>query len=75
MKARADLSPFRNGMINVSPVGRNANFQERNDFEKWDKEHGARAKFVEALKEKFGDYGLTYADLLPKTLLVPPCFN
>ena len=49
----------RNGMINISPVGRNASIQERNDFQAWDKEHGARAKFVEALKEKFGDYGLT----------------
>lgn len=49
----------RNGMINVSPIGRNASIQERLDFQEWDKEHGARAKFVEALKEKFGEYGLT----------------
>lgn len=46
-------------MINVSPIGRNASIQERLDFQEWDKEHGARAKFVEALKEKFGEYGLT----------------
>ena len=47
-------------MINVSPVGRNANLQERHDFEKYDKQHQIRAKFVETLKEKFGDFGLTY---------------
>jgi phosphomannomutase len=57
---------FRNGMINVSPIGRNASNQERNDYEKYDKEHGIRAKFVEVLKEKFPDYGLTYVLLQPR---------
>ncbi|KAF6223771.1 hypothetical protein HO173_013197 [Letharia columbiana] len=52
---------FRSGMINVSPVGRNASIQERNDYEKYDKQHQIRTKFVEALKEKFGDFGLTYS--------------
>ena len=50
-------------MINVSPVGRNASIQERNDYEKYDKQHKIRAKFVEALKENFGDFGLTYVAL------------
>lgn len=57
----ADLIlPKRNGMINVSPVGRNASTQERNDYEKYDLQHKIRAQFVEALKENFPDYGLTY---------------
>ncbi len=47
-------------MINVSPVGRNASIQERHDYERYDKQHQIRANFVEALKEKFGDFGLTY---------------
>ena len=51
-------------MINVSPVGRNASIQERNDYEKYDKQHQIRAKFVEALKENFSDFGLTYVRLL-----------
>ena len=51
-------------MINVSPVGRNANLQERHDFEKYDKQHQIRAKFVEILKEKFSDFGLTYVGLV-----------
>lgn len=46
-------------MINVSPVGRNASIQERDDFEEFDKQHQIRAKFVEALKQKFADFGLT----------------
>ena len=47
-------------MINVSPVGRNASIQERNDYQKYDLEHKIRAKFVETLKEKFPNFGLTY---------------
>lgn len=51
-------------MINVSPVGRNASIQERQDYEKYDKQHQIRAKFVEALKTKFADFGLTYVGTL-----------
>lgn len=47
-------------MINVSPVGRNASNQERHDYEKYDQQHQIRAKFVQALKDKFPDFGLTY---------------
>ena len=47
-------------MINVSPVGRNASTEERNAYEQYDKQHQIRAHFVEALKAKFGDLGLTY---------------
>ena len=50
-------------MINVSPVGRNASIQERNDYEKYDKQHQIRATFAEALKENFSDFGLTYVGL------------
>lgn len=63
---------YRNGMINVSPIGRNASNQERNDYEAYDKQHQIRAKFVEALRQKFGHFGLTYVPLpsppLPPTL-------
>ena len=48
-------------MINVSPIGRNASTEERNEFERYDKEHQIRAKFVEALKKEFPDYGLTFS--------------
>lgn len=56
---RGTFVEFRNGMINVSPIGRNASVQERNDYEKYDKEHGVRKAFVEKLKERFGHLGLT----------------
>ncbi|KAI0794010.1 eukaryotic phosphomannomutase [Fomes fomentarius] len=58
---RGTFIEFRNGMINVTPIGRNATIQERLDFQEYDKQHGVRAAFVKVLKEKFSDYGLTFA--------------
>jgi len=57
---RGTFVEFRTGMINVSPVGRNASSAERDEFEAWDKQSGCRAKMVEALKKQFPDMGLTY---------------
>lgn len=56
---RGTFIEFRNGMVNISPIGRNASTQERNDYEKYDKEHGIRKAFVEKLRERFGHLGLT----------------
>ncbi|KAI0285874.1 phosphomannomutase [Russula aff. rugulosa BPL654] len=58
---RGTFVEFRNGMVNVSPIGRNATIQERLEFEAYDKVHGVRAAFVKVLQEKFADYGLTFA--------------
>ncbi|TFK74919.1 eukaryotic phosphomannomutase [Pluteus cervinus] len=58
---RGTFVEFRNGMINVSPIGRNASQQERLDFLEYDKQHGIRAAFVKVLREKFSDFGLTYS--------------
>ncbi|CAI1966750.1 hypothetical protein SEUBUCD646_0F00160 [Saccharomyces eubayanus] len=60
-KRRGTFLEFRNGMINISPIGRNASTEERNEFERYDKVHQIRAKFVEALKKEFPDYGLTFS--------------
>lgn len=56
---RGTFIEFRNGMINVSPVGRNASKTERDEFEAWDKATGCRAKFIEVLKAQFPAWGLT----------------
>jgi phosphomannomutase len=56
---RGTFIEFRNGMINVSPIGRNASQQERLDYEKYDKEHGIRHDLVAKLRERFGHLGLT----------------
>ena len=56
---RGTFVEFRNGMINVSPIGRNASVEERNEYERYDKEHQVREKFVAILEDKFKDLGLT----------------
>jgi phosphomannomutase len=48
-------------MINVSPVGRNASSDERNAYEKYDKEHHIREIFIEEIRKRFPDNGLTYS--------------
>jgi phosphomannomutase len=58
---RGTFIEFRNGMINVSPIGRNASNDERNAYEKFDKEHNIRSDMVAALKKAFPDLGLTYS--------------
>ncbi|KZT37958.1 eukaryotic phosphomannomutase [Sistotremastrum suecicum HHB10207 ss-3] len=58
---RGTFVEFRNGMINVSPIGRNATITERNEFEAYDKQHQLRATFIKALQDKFASYGLTYS--------------
>jgi len=58
---RGTFIEFRNGMINVSPIGRNATLQERLDFNDYDNIHGVRVAFVKVLQEKFADYGLTFS--------------
>ena len=58
---RGTFIEFRNGMLNVSPVGRNCSQEERDAFEAYDKEHNVRTKMVEVLKKEFEDMNLTYS--------------
>ncbi|KAF3929022.1 Phosphomannomutase [Dactylellina cionopaga] len=58
---RGTFIEFRNGMINVSPIGRNASLQERLDFCEYDKTAKVREKFVAVLREKFSHYNLTFS--------------
>ncbi|KAI7885257.1 eukaryotic phosphomannomutase [Lichtheimia hyalospora FSU 10163] len=60
-KKRGTFIEFRNGMINVSPIGRNCSREERNEFEKYDLERGLRRKFVDDLKAAFSHLDLTYS--------------
>lgn len=64
---------FRKGMVNISPVGRNASTKERNEFEAYDKEHQIRSKMVTVLQKEFAHLNLTYSiggqisfDVFPK---------
>jgi len=58
---RGTFIEFRNGMLNVSPIGRNCSQEERDEFEKLDIANGWRKAFVATLQEKFADYNLTYS--------------
>lgn len=70
---RGTFVEFRNGMFNVSPIGRNCSQQERDEFEQFDKEHHVREKMIADLKASFPDYPLAYSiggqisfDVFPK---------
>ena len=58
---RGTFIEFRTGMVNVSPVGRNASSDERNAYEKYDKEHKIRELMIEEIHKRFPDLGLTYS--------------
>lgn len=69
---RGTFIEFRNGMINVSPVGRNASTAERKEFQKWDEGTKCREKMIEALKKEFPDIGLTYVSHSGTNVLLTP---
>ena len=54
---------FRNGLINICPVGRSCSQEQRIQFHQLDQEKGTRKKFVEVLNEKFPEetFGLHFA--------------
>lgn len=56
---RGTFIEFRNGMLNVSPIGRNCSQEERDAFEQFD--HGAhvRCSYVESIAAQPGDVGET----------------
>lgn len=70
---RGTFIEFRNGMLNVSPIGRNCSQEEREAFFEYDKTAKIREKMVAACREKFADYGLQFSiggqvsfDVFPK---------
>ncbi|KAJ2010643.1 Phosphomannomutase 1 [Coemansia sp. RSA 455] len=60
-KKRGTFIEFRQGMVNISPIGRACSRDERNEYEEFDLKHNIRKDFVEALKREFPDYGLKYS--------------
>jgi len=58
---RGTFIEFRNGMINVSPVGRNASYEERLAYQDYDLAHNIRKDMIEALKKHFPHLALTYS--------------
>jgi len=58
---RGTFIEYRTGMMNISPIGRNCSREERNAFEVYDNEHKVRSTMVEAMKQEFADYNLTFS--------------
>ena len=58
---RGTFVEFRNGMINVSPIGRSCSQQERIQFAELDKQSGIRRKMADDLRAKFAHFGLSFS--------------
>ncbi|XP_020495309.1 phosphomannomutase 2 [Labrus bergylta] len=60
-KKRGTFIEFRNGMLNVSPIGRSCSQEERKEFYELDQKEKIREKFVSVLKKEFKGRGLTFS--------------
>jgi len=58
---RGTFVEFRQGMLNVSPIGRNCSREERNEFEKFDLANDIRKTMVAKMREEFADLNMTYS--------------
>ena len=58
---RGTFIELRNGMFNVSPIGRNCSQAERDEFEKFDLAHGIRKGMIAKLQAEFADLNLKYS--------------
>lgn len=70
---RGTFIEFRNGMINICPVGRSCSQQEREDFFEYDKINNIRNKTVKYLEDKLSHLNLSFSiggqisiDIFPK---------
>jgi len=57
---RGTFIEFRNGLINVCPVGRSCSQAERDQFGEYDAQHHVREKLVQDFKQEFPDAGLSF---------------
>lgn len=60
-KKRGTFIEFRNGMLNISPIGRSCTQAERQEFYELDQTEKIREKFVSVLKEEFRGRGLSFS--------------
>ncbi|XP_005302656.1 phosphomannomutase 1 isoform X2 [Chrysemys picta bellii] len=60
-KKRGTFIEFRNGMLNISPIGRSCTLEERIEFSELDKKERIREKFVAALQREFAGKGLRFS--------------
>lgn len=70
---RGNFIELRNGMINISPIGRSCSQKERDEFYEWDKKNQSRKKMISKIQEELIDLDLTFSiggqismDIFPK---------
>ena len=63
---RGTFIEFRNGMINVTPVGRSCSQKERDEFNTYDQQHHVRESMISNIKEKWGNYQDNINEELPE---------
>ena len=51
-KKRGTFVELRNGLVNISPIGRNCSQKEREEFEEYDKKHHIRSDMISHLGQK-----------------------
>merc|ERR1719510_2931668 len=70
---RGTFIEWREGMLNVSPVGRACSYEERLQFNEFDEKNKIRENMIKAIKKEFPDLPFTYSiggqitfDVFPK---------
>lgn len=58
---RGTFLEFRNGMMNVCPIGRQCTQEERLTFNAYDNVHHVRENMIQDLRKEFADIDLTYS--------------
>ena len=53
---RGTFIEYRNGMINISPIGRACNQKEREEFEAYDNKHNIRKNMINNIQTKWSQY-------------------
>ena len=58
---RGNFIELRNGMINISPIGRSCSQKERDAFFNWDETHKIREQIIEKIKSKVPELNLNFS--------------
>jgi phosphomannomutase len=58
---RGNFIELRNGMINISPIGRSCSQKERDDFDLWDKENKIREKIINSIQTELPELDLQFS--------------
>ena len=58
---RGNFIELRNGMINISPIGRSCSQLERDEFYKWDETNKIREKIIKSIQEKVPELDLNFS--------------